>query len=343
VYRVLQPQPSAMAAALGPSAAWLPAHVPDMLLSREAAERMRVLAPVVVATYRSTQPLRAAAGDAYRSVGVRVTTQPLFAVFARRFVAGAAWDASADDAADARVAVITDTAARRWFGHADAVGRSLDLDGVSFSVVGVIARDPSQPYDLRYWPDADELFVPWAQGAALSLAPESPLPAGGFVHVSAAGDVAPLAGAAQLLPLDEFWERARSRDPAVLMLAVLAFAALGGCTLNLTRLLVAKGVSDRAPSSIRRAIGARRVDVFVMKLFESLLVGLGAGAVSLLLAWVGAAAFNALLPARPADYELNLRLAAVNFAVALAAGLVAGVWPSLQASRVAPATQLRNV
>jgi putative ABC transport system permease protein len=170
--------------------------------------------------------------------------------------------------------------------------------------------------------------------------PDTALASGGFVQLSAGGDVTRLASAARLMPLDELWERARSRDPAVVMLALLGAAALVGCTLNLTRLLMAKLLSNTAGASIRRALGARRLDLFAIQLFEAVLVGAAAVLLALGLSWLGARAFNTLLPMRPADYALSVRLAGIDLGVAAAAGLIAGFWPAVQASRVAPATQL---
>jgi putative ABC transport system permease protein len=340
VYRLLTSDGADLDGREDPAFVWR--HIDQILLRREQADALRLRGGEVVATFRTSLPARA--GDAAAApVRVRVTTRPLFEVFARRFVAGGSWPARADDDAQVREAVITEALARRWFGRAGALGRSLDLDGETFSIVGVVADDPLQPYDLRFSPESDELFVPWVQGAALALEADLALPSGGFVNVSAAGDVTRLREVARLVPCAEFWRLARQRDPGVLINSLLALVALGGCTFNFARLLMAKLLVHSAPTSIRRTLGARRIDIFVLQLLEAWWLAAPAALVSLAIAIGCTALMNALVTHRPADYRFDAGLLLVDLGVTYAAALVAGFWPAVQASRVKPATQLGSV
>ena len=79
----------------------------------------------------------------------RATTWEFFRMFGVSFRYGQGWGA-ADDAARARVAVISDTLNRRVFGGGDSVGKILRLDGVAFRVVGVLGNWHPSPrfYDM---------------------------------------------------------------------------------------------------------------------------------------------------------------------------------------------------
>jgi putative ABC transport system permease protein len=309
-----------------------------ILFTRAETDRLRPLGDLV-ATYRSSLPARGESGT-FERVQLRVTTRALFAVFERRFVDGAPWPPAADDDAQLRQVVITESLARRWFAR---VGGTLDLDGERFTIAGVIADDPLQPYDVRFTPEHEQLFVPWAQGAALALESDLAAPDGGFVNLSAAGDIHRLREAARLVPCADFWHLARQRDPGVLVYNLLGLFALAGCTFNLARLLLARFYTHSAPASIRRALGARRSDIFVLHLLEALLLAVPAALIGLAVTAAGTQLMNTFVPTRPVDYLVDTQVVLFELGVTLAAALVAGLWPAVEASRVKPATQLRHV
>jgi hypothetical protein len=145
------------------------------------------------------------------------------------------------------------------------------------------------------------------------------------------------------VPCAEFWRLAHQHDPGVLINNLLALVALGGCTFNLARLLMAKFLVHSAPTSIRRTLGARRLDLFVLHLLEAWLLAAPAALVSLAIAFTCTGLMNAFLPFRPANYRIDAGLLLVDLGVTCAAALIAGVWPAIQASRVKSATQLRSI
>lgn len=85
---------------------------------------------------------------------------------------------------------------------------------------------------------------------------------------------------------------------------------------------------------IRRAIGARRGDVLAQFLLESVMLGLAGGVIGLALG-IG---ISAVLPLRAV---VSPTAAAAAFAAGGIAGLLAGVIPARQASRLDPATALQ--
>jgi len=102
----------------------------------------------------------------------RYTTADFFPMFETPLRYGHAWDAN-DDAASARVAVISESLNQRLFGGADSTGKLLRVGSNDLRVVGVIGtwRPVPHYYDLiagRY-ADTEEVFTPFNTSLALSL------------------------------------------------------------------------------------------------------------------------------------------------------------------------------
>ncbi len=110
-----------------------------------------------------------------------LTTSDFFPMFGVGFRQGHGWSAG-DDAAHARVAVISDDLNRRLFGGADSVGRTLRLKDTDVRIVGVLAPWRPSPvfYDVRggrfangdtasFYSRTEDVYVPF--GTGLDTAP----------------------------------------------------------------------------------------------------------------------------------------------------------------------------
>jgi putative ABC transport system permease protein len=125
----------------------------------------------------------------------------------------------------------------------------------------------------------------------------------------------------------------------------LAFAFLAVCLVNTVGLLLAKFLNAAPSAGIRRALGASRRDIFWQHLTESALVSLAGGIVGGLLGWSGVWAMRAWYshfldaPLRfiPFD-EMNFFIVV---AIAVFAGLLAGLYPAWRIGRAAPASYLK--
>lgn len=99
----------------------------------------------------------------FRSLG-RVTYADFFALFEPRFKYGGGWNHD-QDASHARVVVLNKELNEKLFGGQDSVGRSLRMDGIDYSIVGVLDdwNLRSRYYDLTNgaFADADEFFMPF--------------------------------------------------------------------------------------------------------------------------------------------------------------------------------------
>ncbi|MFK2878962.1 ABC transporter permease [Rhodanobacter hydrolyticus] len=121
----------------------------------------------------------------------------------------------------------------------------------------------------------------------------------------------------------------------------LALGFLFVCMVNIVALLLAKFLRRSGEISVRRALGARRLDIFVQLGLESALVGVAGGALGVAIAQLGLWSIRQ----RPDDYarlaqmDASMLLGTLMFAVV--ASVLAGLLPAWRACRVPPALQLK--
>jgi predicted permease len=244
------------------------------------------------------------------------------------------------------VAIVNETFARRYFGTANAVGRTFSIWGGrrTLSVVG-IARDikvrslgeAALPY---YYVPLRQAFLP-DTGIAVHLRvttgadPIALLPSL-RATVRALDPNVPIFEA---LTLSEYTSAARfAQKAAASVLAVLSAIALALTALGLYGVL-AFAVAQRTPEiGVRLALGARSIDIARLVLARGawlIAFGLGAG----LLAAIGVSRFIAALLYGVNAFEPTL-LAAATVPVVLAA--FAACWlPARRATKVDPIVALR--
>ena len=126
---------------------------------------------------------------------------------------------------------------------------------------------------------------------------------------------------------------------------VMAFAFLAVCLVNTVGLLLAKFLNGAALSGVRRALGASRRDIFLQHLTESGVVALAGGIVGGLFGVIGIWALRAYYGRFVEDAPKLLPFDAMNFlivvAIAVFAGLMAGLYPAWRIGRAAPASYLK--
>ena len=103
---------------------------------------------------------------------MRATQNVFFEMFELQFIYGAAWSDS-DDAAKARVTVLTQPLAEMLFGAGNPVGKQVQYGAERFTVVGVVKEFAPKPkfYDLNQGTlgDADAAYLPFATAIDLSM------------------------------------------------------------------------------------------------------------------------------------------------------------------------------
>jgi putative ABC transport system permease protein len=138
------------------------------------------------------------------------------------------------------------------------------------------------------------------------------------------------------------WLGAQKVLPADVRLQTwLAFGFLAVCVVNMVGLLLAKTLRRSGEIGVRRALGAKRSDIFQQFVVEAGLLGLAGALLGLLFAQGGLW----LVRQSPNDYarlaELDTSMLALTLGLALLASLIAGLLPAWRAALVTPALQLK--
>lgn len=122
----------------------------------------------------------------------------------------------------------------------------------------------------------------------------------------------------------------------------VAFGFLCVCLVNLMALMLAKFTARQGEIGVRRALGARRRDIFMQYLVEASVVGMAGAGVGALLAAQGVAMLSRGMADAPDFYRMDAALLAGTVALSVGAALVAGLAPTWRAAGVRPAIQLKS-
>ncbi|MCC6234317.1 MAG: ABC transporter permease, partial [Verrucomicrobiales bacterium] len=247
------------------------------------------------------------------------------------------------------VCVLADRAWSRFFQRRpDILGKSVLLNGRSFTVVGLM------PPDFKFW-DA-YLYVPLAHGIPAELRLSRTVrfgiwgigrlapgitPETAATHLSTLLDRAkaatpgtPEGATIRVTPLAQNVGN-RIRGPLYLLFGAVGCVLLIAC-VNVTNLLIARGVVRQREFAVRTAVGAGRRELIAQLLWESLPLALLSAAVGLLLALGILRALLVLIPAEliPAEATLRLNTPVLVFSglIALASTTLSSLVPALQIS-----------
>ncbi|HEY2459803.1 MAG TPA: ABC transporter permease [Candidatus Acidoferrum sp.] len=295
-------------------------------------------------------------GDPIRLDGSRASAD-FFPALGISAALGRTYSAEEDRPGYEHEVVLSDTLWRQRFGADPGIlGRALQLNGTSYTVIGVMPpnfafpRAEEMPVFLNF-PREAQLWVP----AAIPDAPP-----GGPSEMAVIARVKPGVSlnqvqaqmdliarhAEQKLPDWKGWMNTRqvplatqvtgdTRGPLLLVLGAVGVVLLIACS-NVANLLLARALARKREFTLRAALGSGRSRLIRQLLTESLLLALAGGAVGVSLAEAGICFAKTFGPANlPRLHEVRMDVSVLCFvsAASLLAGIFFGLFPALAATR----------
>ena len=143
------------------------------------------------------------------------------------------------------------------------------------------------------------------------------------------------------LPTFLDFEQVVPSDTKVSLLVALGLLVV--CLVNTVGLMLAKFLRRSGEIGVRRALGAPRRAIYAQLFSEAGLIGLFGGLLGLLFTVAGVSCVGLVLPVSIAALaKIDLPLLGITLLVAIAASLLAALYPTFRASRVQPAWQLKS-
>ena len=308
-----------------------------------------------IAAYRSPRTVTVTYRDGSQRIRVAAATASLFELLEIAPVRGRAFTA-AEEAPDNVTVISHELWHRRFAGSDEVIGRTMQFDGRTYEIVGVLPAGLGFPdrETLAWTPflvapsqsseggSSLQLFNAIARlkpgATAVQAAEEATARASGpgdpgMVAIAMFGSKgAPRVTAQPMLEA----ATADVRDGVWLLLAA-AGLLLATATANVASLQLARAVARRRELAVRAAIGAGGGRLARQLIVECLVIGGAGGLGGLALAFAMHRALPALLPAdfpRASDIGVDAGVLAFAFLVTLAASLAFGVAPALQARRL---------
>jgi|HubBroStandDraft_1064217.scaffolds.fasta_scaffold10172_2 predicted permease len=250
-----------------------------------------------------------------------------------------------------RVAILSYGLWREHFASdSSIIGKTVLLNGIDYTVVGVMGRDFNYPSGAQVW-------------GALAFLPEVAANRGshylhGVAHLSAGvtreraqAEMSAIASRlAQQYPQTNLGRDARvmplmesvvgeTRAPLVVMMAAVGLVLLIACA-NISNLLLARASRRQREIAIRSVLGATRRRLIRQWLVESTLLGLMGGVLGVLLAFLSLKVQVVRIPPEFArmipgwdKIAINTPVLVFTSAISLGTGLIFGFLPALTASR----------
>lgn len=329
-----------------------------MKRSLAAADAQRALALVPSAMRAApvvSRYLRIGSGD-HATPGQVLASTPDFQRILRLNVERGRLLSESDADTSARVCVIGALMAQQYFGYRDPVGESIRIGPDHFRVVGVLREqggDPKAGTSMAWHNINRAAFAPLSAvtGKTLSVAPNQSVDEvwvqlGDAERSIQLGDVLRRM-LMQSRDADEFHivvprellaQRYRTqRTFSIVVGSVAALALLVG-GIGIMNIMLTSVVERTREIGVRRTAGAKKRDVTMQFLIETLLMTVGGGVAGIAIGAIVSVAISTY-----AGWSTHVSITAVllGFVVSFLVGLVFGLYPAMKAAELQPVDAMR--
>ncbi len=236
------------------------------------------------------------------------------------------------------------------------IGKTIQLDGSAYTVVGVLAPGQADRLDnwlvvpLAFKPDQLNHDFHWLlamgrlkPGVMLQQAQADMDTV--TANIARANPKSDKGWGAVVEPLHNDFLPREEIDMLWILLGAVGFVLLIAC-VNIANLLLAKGTSRQREVALRSALGASGKAIFLQFLTENLALALVGGGIGIALGWAMLSGMVAIMPQgtlpSEADVRLNLPVLLFTLALSTLSGLLFGCAPAWYATRVDPAEALKD-
>jgi predicted permease len=316
---------------------------PDFQDWQRNARSFEQMAALTWREYDLTSP-----GVAEHLDGMEVSSA-FFATLGVKPVLGRDFSPAEDQPHGAPAAIISDRLWHDRFASSPQVlGKSVILDGVDFTIIGVL-----QP-GFHFWTDAD-VYTPLGQGEPLSYSDRTIHGIASIARLKPGISIRQAEGEMSAVQenLDRLYPAAdrnlgvdilplkqsivgNAGGTLLFLLGAVGIVLLIACT-NVANLLLARSTARTREFAMRAALGASRARIVRQLLTESVLLALAGGVLGLGIAKLGVSFMLATVPAnlpRTDSIGLNLPVLFFTFSISLAVGILFGLVPAFKSSSV---------
>ncbi|MCD7858796.1 MAG: ABC transporter permease [Firmicutes bacterium] len=249
------------------------------------------------------------------------------------------------------ICVLNETAASTLVGYTDCVGEEIALDGLKFTVVGIIEDDDSSVSSLLSSGDSLIAYIPYTTLLRLSSTVSTSITSF-YVSAEEGSDMDTAAAAVTALLLARFdededaftvsssnvMEDAMSSVTSILAVLLGGIAAIslvvGG--IGIMNIMLVTVTERTREIGIRKAIGASRGMILQQFLLESVVLCMLGCAIGIFLSWGILQIISVVVSSLSVSFSMEWNVVMIAVVFCFAIGVVFGLYPANKAAKLAP-------